>query len=99
VGRQPSNAQARAISVLVRACLADSASACCQARTSEYIDTKSKEALGSMPFSEQFYWFELEVFQRERMKHFIRDILGNIANAPGFNSYKYVFFDCSPNFG
>jgi hypothetical protein len=27
----------------VRACLAESASACCQTQTSEYIDTKSKE--------------------------------------------------------
>ncbi len=32
------------------------------------------------------------------MKHFIRDLLGKIANAPGFNSYKYVFFDCPPKF-
>jgi cellulose biosynthesis protein BcsQ len=51
----------------------------------------------AVPSSEQFYWFELEVFQREHMKHFIRDILGKIANASGFNSYKYVFIDCPPN--
>jgi chromosome partitioning protein len=32
------------------------------------------------------------------MKHFVRDLLGKIANSPGFNAYKYVFFDCPPNF-
>jgi chromosome partitioning protein len=55
------------------------------------------KGLGFIPSSEQFYWFELEVFQREHMKHFIRDLLGKIANA-GLNPYKYVFFDCPPNF-
>ena len=43
------------------------------------------------------YWLELEVFEREKVKHFIRALLGKIENSKTFN-YNYVFFDCPPNF-
>ncbi|MCX8089820.1 MAG: AAA family ATPase [Verrucomicrobiae bacterium] len=60
-----------------------------------HVDGKN---LDFIPSSEEFYWFELEVFERDRVKHFIRDLLGKIANAPRMPKYKYVFFDCPPNF-
>jgi hypothetical protein len=40
----------------------------------------------------------LEVFDRDHVKHFVRELLGKIANAPEIPKYKYVFFDCPPNF-
>lgn len=43
------------------------------------------------------YWLELEVFDRARVKHFIRALLSKIEHPRGFN-YDYVFFDCPSNF-
>jgi len=60
-----------------------------------HVDGKN---LDFIPSSEEFYWFELEVFDRDNIKHFVRDLLGKIANAPKVQKYKYVFFDCPPNF-
>ena len=60
-----------------------------------HIDGKN---LDFVPSSEEFYWFELEVFDRDQIKHFVRDLLGKIANTPSILKYRYVFFDCPPNF-
>jgi chromosome partitioning protein len=60
-----------------------------------HVDGKS---LDFIPSSEEFYWFELEVFDRDQIKHFVRDLLGKIANTPAVPKYRYVFFDCPPNF-
>jgi len=51
-----------------------------------------------VPSVEDLYWLELEVFDRELVKDFIRRILGKIANSPNFPRYSYVLFDCPPSF-
>jgi hypothetical protein len=43
------------------------------------------------------YWLELDVFDREKVKRFIRALLGKIEHSKSFN-YDCVFFDCPPNF-
>jgi len=50
-----------------------------------------------VPSVVDLYWLELEVFDREKVKHFIRALLGKIEHSTTFN-YDYVFFDCPPNF-
>lgn len=54
------------------------------------------ETLHFIPSVVDLYWLELEVFDREKVKHFIRALLGKIEHSR-FN-YDYVFFDCPPNF-
>jgi chromosome partitioning protein len=49
-----------------------------------------------VPSVVDLYWLELEVFDREKVKNFIRALLGKIEHS-NFN-YDYVFFDCPPNF-
>jgi hypothetical protein len=44
----------------------------------DFIYSPPGKNLAFIPSSEQFYWFELEVFQRELMKHFVRDLLGGL---------------------
>jgi len=44
------------------------------------------------------YWMELEVFDREAMKDFIRRLLGKITNSRRVPQYDYVLFDCPPSF-
>jgi hypothetical protein len=39
---------------------------------------------------------ELEVFDRNSVKEFIRRILGKIENTKGIAKYDYVLFDCHP---
>ena len=41
---------------------------------------------------------ELEVFDRDGVKDFIRRLLGKITNAPKIPRYDYVIFDCPPSF-
>lgn len=50
-----------------------------------------------IPSVVDLYWLELEVFEKEKVKHFIRALLGKIEHSRNFN-YDYVFFDCPPNF-
>lgn len=50
-----------------------------------------------VPSVVDLYWLELEVFDREKVKHFIRALLGKIEHSRTFD-YDYVFFDCPPNF-
>jgi chromosome partitioning protein len=51
-----------------------------------------------IPSVEDLYWLELEVFDRDRVKDFIRRLLGKITNAPKLTRYEYVLFDCPPSF-
>lgn len=50
-----------------------------------------------IPSVNDLYWLELEVFDREKVKHFIHALLNKIDRSKTFN-YDYVFFDCPPNF-
>lgn len=50
-----------------------------------------------VPSVVDLYWLELEVFDRQKVKNFVRALLGKIENSRTFN-YDYVFFDCPPNF-
>jgi chromosome partitioning protein len=50
-----------------------------------------------VPSVVDLYWLELEVFDREKVKHFARALLGKIEHSKTFN-YDYVLFDCPPNF-
>ncbi len=51
-----------------------------------------------VPSVEDLYWMELEVFDRESVKEFIRRLLGKITNAARLQDYDYVLFDCPPSF-
>lgn len=51
-----------------------------------------------IPSVEDLYWLELEVFDRESMREFIRRILGKITNAKQLPQYDFVLFDCPPSF-
>lgn len=51
-----------------------------------------------VPSSEELYWLELDVFDRERMQGFIRDLLGKITWSKNVPQYDYALFDCPPSF-
>lgn len=51
-----------------------------------------------VPSVEDLYWQELEVFDRDGVKDFIRRLLGKIANSQKVARYDYVLFDCPPSF-
>jgi chromosome partitioning protein len=55
------------------------------------------ETLHFIPSVVDLYWLELDVFDREKVKHFIRALLGKIEHSKNFK-YDYVLFDCPPNF-
>lgn len=56
------------------------------------------DSLHFVPSVEDLYWMELEIFDRDGVKDFIRRLLGKIANAPKLPQYDYVLFDCPPSF-
>lgn len=56
------------------------------------------ESLHFIPSVEDLYWMELEVFDREGVKEFIRRLLGKISNTKGIPAYDVVLFDCPPSF-
>ncbi|HEY3353161.1 MAG TPA: ParA family protein [Polyangia bacterium] len=56
------------------------------------------DSLHFVPSVEDLYWMELEVFDRDAVKDFIRRLLGKIANCSKFPKYDYVLFDCPPSF-
>lgn len=56
------------------------------------------DELHFIPSVEDLYWLELEVFDRDSMKEFIRRLLGRITNNQQLPSYDYVLFDCPPSF-
>lgn len=51
-----------------------------------------------IPSVEDLYWLELDVFDREKMQGFIRDLLGKITWAKTTPNYDYALFDCPPSF-
>jgi len=51
-----------------------------------------------VPSVEDLYWMELEVFDRDSVKDFIRRLLGKIQSNPHLPDYDYVLFDCPPSF-
>lgn len=51
-----------------------------------------------VPSVEDLYWLELEVFDRDSVKDFIRRLLGKIQSNPNLPDYDYVLFDCPPSF-
>ncbi|MBZ5497788.1 MAG: ParA family protein [Acidobacteriia bacterium] len=51
-----------------------------------------------VPSVEDLYWQELEVFDREGVKDFVRRLLGKITNSSKLPRYDYVLFDCPPSF-
>ncbi len=51
-----------------------------------------------VPSVEDLYWQELEVFDRDQVKDFIRRLLGKVTNSPRLPQYDYVLFDCPPSF-
>ncbi len=51
-----------------------------------------------VPSVEDLYWQELEVFDRDGVKDFVRRLLGKISNSPKLARYKHVLFDCPPSF-
>ena len=50
-----------------------------------------------IPSVVDLYWLELEVFDKEKVKHFIQALLGKMENSKNYN-FDYVFFDSPPNF-
>jgi len=59
---------------------------------------KISEQFHFVPSVEDLYWQELEVFDREGVKDFVRRLMGKIANSPKVARYDYVLFDCPPSF-
>lgn len=59
---------------------------------------KITENLHFVPSVEDLYWMELEVFDRDAVKDFIRRLLGKITNSPKLPEYDYILFDCPPSF-
>ena len=51
-----------------------------------------------VPSVEDLYWQELEVFDRDGVKDFIRRLLGKVTNSPKIPPYDFVLFDCPPSF-
>lgn len=51
-----------------------------------------------VPSVEDLYWQELEVFDRDSVKDFIRRLLGKITNSERLPKYDYILFDCPPSF-
>lgn len=56
------------------------------------------DRLHFVPSVEDLYWMELEVFDRDGVKDFIRRLLGKITNTSKLPEYDYVLFDCPPSF-
>jgi chromosome partitioning protein len=50
-----------------------------------------------IPSVVNLYWLERDVFEQDRMRHFIKALLGEIENSSAFN-YDYVLFDCPAYF-
>ena len=59
---------------------------------------KLTEYLHFVPSVEDLYWMELEVFDRDAIKDFVRRLLGRITNSPKLPDYDYILFDCPPSF-
>ncbi|MCP5487232.1 MAG: ParA family protein [Verrucomicrobia bacterium] len=51
-----------------------------------------------IPSAEDLYWLELDVFDRQKMQGFIRELLGKITWSKNVPDYNYALFDCPPSF-
>jgi len=51
-----------------------------------------------VPAIEDLYWTELDFFDRDAVKDFIRRLLGKIENSTGLPKYDFCLFDCPPSF-
>jgi chromosome partitioning protein len=51
-----------------------------------------------VPSVEDLYWMELEIFNRDSVKEFIRRMLAKIDNSTKVAKYDYGLFDCPPSF-
>jgi chromosome partitioning protein len=51
-----------------------------------------------VPSVEELYWLELEMFDRDSMKDFMRRLLGKISHSTKVADYEYILFDCPPSF-
>jgi chromosome partitioning protein len=52
-----------------------------------------------VPSVEDLYWLELaDAFDRDKVKDFIRRLLGKISSSRALPDYQYVLFDCPPSF-
>lgn len=56
------------------------------------------DELHFVPSVEDLYWMELEVFDRDGVKDFIRRLLGKIHNSRKLPKYDVILFDCPPSF-
>ncbi|MHB8390668.1 MAG: ParA family protein [Acidobacteriaceae bacterium] len=51
-----------------------------------------------IPSVQDLYWTELDFFDREKVKYFIRRLLEKIQSGAAVPEYDFVFFDCPPSF-
>ena len=51
-----------------------------------------------IPSVEDLYWLELDMFDRDSMKDFMRRLLGKMSHSPKIARYDYILFDCPPSF-
>jgi chromosome partitioning protein len=56
------------------------------------------DRLNFIPSSADLYWMEIESLDRDRIRAFIRRLLGRIQASPSLPGYDYVLFDCPPSF-
>src|SRR5437667_5209752 len=54
---------------------------------------KISERYHFVPSVEDLYWTELELFDREKVKHFIQRLLEKIQNSSAVPVYDYILFD------
>jgi chromosome partitioning protein len=59
---------------------------------------KLSDNLHFVPSVEELYWLELEAFDKQLTKEFIRKMLAKIETTKGMDKYDYVLFDCPPSF-
>jgi chromosome partitioning protein len=57
---------------------------------------KISERYHFIPSVQDLYWTELDFFDREKVKHFIRRLLEKLQNTPDVPKYDLVLFDCPP---
>jgi chromosome partitioning protein len=59
---------------------------------------KISDRYNFVPSVDDLYWTELELFDREKVKHFIQRLLEKIQNSSAVPVYDYILFDCPPSF-
>jgi chromosome partitioning protein len=51
-----------------------------------------------IPSVSELYWTELDIFDKERVKFFIQELLTKIEHSTNVPKYDYILFDCPPSF-